>query len=349
MKKSEVIGQLRFPLIVLVTFAHSYGAVADDYSLLASGWNTYEVLKLLVSQTLVKVVVPVFFIISGYLFFANVKTWRLQVYREKLLRRAKTLLFPYLLWNLLMAVKLRTFSWTMFWVYWNPSGVQTDWLGHEQLMTAPANMPLWFLRDLIVVSLLTPLIYHGVKRFGGWLLAVLAVFYLSGVCAFIPGLSAYALFFFTLGAFLAIRQQDLISAMKRHETASYLLSTALAAAMMLTYHHPVFSSLMLCFRLTGAVAVFCLCDRLLTVTPRRLPSVVCRSSYFIYLAHFVFFFSFIDSALFRLLGTTTAALCLHYLLAPLLKAAVFVGLYALWDKIRNLFARVRELLHRRLP
>ena len=52
-------------------------------------------------------------------------------------------------------------------------------------------------------------------------------------------------------------------------------------------------------------------------------------------------FSFIDSALFRLLGTTTAALCLHYLLAPLLKAAVFVGLYALWDKIR--------LLHRRLP
>ena len=335
MKQFEVIGQLRFPLIVLVTFAHSYGAVSDNYSLLTSGWDSYEVLKLLVSQTLVKVVVPVFFIISGYLFFANVKTWSTQVYKEKLLRRAKTLLWPYLLWNLLMAVKLHTFSWTMFWVYWKPSGVQIDWLGHEHLMTAPANTPLWFLRDLIVVSLCAPLIYYGIKKLGGWLLGGLAVFYLSGVCAFVPGLSAYALFFFTLGAFLAIRQQELIATMKRFEIPAYLLSIVLGAAMMLTYHQPIFSSLMLCFRLTGAVAVFCLCARILTFTPRRLPSVVCQSSYFIYLAHFVFFFSFVDSALFRILGTTTTALCIHYLSAPLLKAAFFVGLYTVWSIIKD--------------
>ena len=335
MKQFEVIGQLRFPLIVLVTFAHSYGAVSDGYSLLTSGWDSYEVLKLLVSQTLVKVVVPVFFIISGYLFFANVKTWSAQVYKKKLLRRTKTLLWPYLLWNLLMAAKLHTFSWTMFWVYWKPSGVQIDWLGNEQLMTAPANTPLWFLRDLIVVSLCTPLIYYGIKKLGGWLLGGLAVFYLSGVCAFVPGLSAYALFFFTLGSFLAIRQQDLIATMKRFEIAAYLFSIVLGAAMILTYHQPLFSSLMLCFRLTGAVAVFCLCARILTFTPRRLPSVVCQSSYFIYLAHFVFFFSFIDSALFRILGTTTAALCIHYLSAPLLKAALFVGIYMVWSTIKD--------------
>ena len=258
MKQFEVIGQLRFPLIVLVTFAHSYGAVSDGYSLLTSGWDSYEVLKLLVSQTLVKVVVPMFFIISGYLFFANIKTWSAQIYKEKLLRRAKTLLLPYLLWNLLMAAKLHMFSWSMFWVYWKPSGVQIDWLGNEQLMTAPANTPLWFLRDLIVISLCTPLIYYAIKKLGSWLLVVLAIFYLSGVCAFIPGLSAYALFFFTFGSFLAIRQQDLIATMKRVEIPAYLLSTVLAVTMMLTYHQPIFSALMLCFRLTGAVAVFCL-------------------------------------------------------------------------------------------
>ena len=139
MKQFEVLSQLRFPLIVLVTFAHSYGAVSEDYSLLTSGWNSYEVLKLLVSQTLVKVVVPVFFITSGYLFFVNVERWDVQVYKEKLLRRAKTLLWPYLLWNLLMAVKLRAFSWDVLWVYWKPAGVQIDWLGNEQWMTAPAN------------------------------------------------------------------------------------------------------------------------------------------------------------------------------------------------------------------
>ena len=106
----EVIRQLRFPMIVLVTFVHSYGEVAEGFSLLASEWNTYEILKLLVSQTLVKVAVPVFFIMSGYLFFANVEKWNLKVYKAKMLRRMKTLLIPYLIWNLLMAVKLRTFS-----------------------------------------------------------------------------------------------------------------------------------------------------------------------------------------------------------------------------------------------
>ena len=335
MKQFEVLSQLRFPLIVLVTFAHSYGAVSADYSLLASGWDSYEVLKLLVSQTLVKVVVPVFFITSGYLFFVNVEEWSVQVYKEKMLRRAKTLLLPYIVWNLLMAVKLRTFSLEMFWVCWKPSGVQIDWLGNEQLMTAPANMPLWFLRDLIAISACTPLIYYGVKKLGGWLLGGLAVFYLSGVCAFVPGLSAYALFFFTLGAFLAIRQQDLIATMKRFEIPAYLFSGVLALAMMLTYRQPVFSSLMLCFRLTGAVAVFCLFSRLLAFTSYRLPSVVCKSSYFIFLAHFVFFFAFIDSIMFRILGTTTTALCIHYLLAPLLKAVLFIGLYVLWSTIKN--------------
>ena len=113
----EVIRQLRFPMIVLVTFAHSYGGVAEGFSLLTSDWNTYEFLKLLVSQTLVKVAMPVFFIMSGYLFFANVGKWNLATYKKKTLRRVKTLLIPYLIWNLLMAIKLKTFSWSMFWVY----------------------------------------------------------------------------------------------------------------------------------------------------------------------------------------------------------------------------------------
>lgn len=328
----DVISQLRFPLIVLVTFAHSYSGVSGDYSLLAD-WNTYEFLKLLVSQTLVKVAVPVFYIISGYLFFVNVKEWSGQVYRQKLLRRVKTLLIPYLFWNLLMAWKLQTFSWEVFWTFWKPSGIQIDWFGHEQLMTAPANMPLWFLRDLMIVSLLTPIIYIGVKKLGSWLLTGLTLVYLSGVCAFVPGLSAYAVFFFTLGSFLAIRKMDLYMTMLRFERPAYVLSFLLAVAMMLTYHATVFSSIMLCFRVVGAVAVFCLAYRILALTSRRLPTVVCHSAYFVYLAHFVFFMSFVDDGFFALFGTSTASLSIHYLLCPLLKVAVLVGVYALSKRL----------------
>jgi len=329
----EVFRQLRFPMIVLVTFAHSYGRVEEGFSLLMSDWNTYEFLKLLVSQTLVKVAVPVFFIMSGYLFFANVKTWNLQVYKAKVLRRLKTLLIPYLLWNLLMAIKLKTFSLWTFWSFWCPAGIQIDWFGQEQLMTAPANMPLWFLRDLMVVSLLTPILYICVRRLGWWLLCILTIIYLSGICAFIPGLSAYAVYFFTAGAFLSIRKMDLLETFRRFEWPAYVLSLMLAVTMMLTYHTSVFSSLMLCFRLTGAVAVFCLASRILSATAKRPPSVVCDSAYFIYLAHYVFFFSFIDSSFFTLLGSSTAALSLHYLLAPLLKAALLTAAYIAYRKL----------------
>lgn len=341
MSQSEVIRQLRLPMIVLVAFAHSYGAVGEGYSLLASEWNTYESLKLLVSQTLVKVAMPVFFIMSGYLFFANVDRMDVATYQKKILRRVKMLLMPYLIWNLLMAVKLKTFSWSMFWMYWKPAGLQIDWLGQKQLMTAPANMPLWFLRDLMVVSLLTPIIYILIRKMGLWLMAVLTVLYLTGICAFIPGLSAYAVYFFTFGAFISIRKMDLIVSLKRVELSSYVLSILLAISMLLTFHTFAFSSLMLCFRLTGAIAVFCLASRILATTSRRLPSVACDSSYFIYLAHYVFFFSFLDTAFFSFFGTSIPALSIHYLLSPIMKVAILVGVYVVYRKLIDTRLKLR--------
>lgn len=331
----EVIRQLRFPMIVLVTYAHSYGHVADGFNLLSSDWNTYEFLKLFISQTLVKVAVPVFFIMSGYLFFSNVMDWSLAVYKAKMLRRMKTLLLPYLIWNLLMAIKLKSFSWSLFWVWWKPAGIQIDWLGHEQLMTAPANMPLWFLRDLMVISLLTPIIYIGVRRLGSWLLGVLMILYLSGVCAFIPGLSAYAVFFFTFGAFLSVRKKNLVDTMSRYKVPAYILSVMLAIAMICAYHTAVFSSLMLCFRITGAIVVFCLASRWLSHTSFRLPTLVCDSAYFVYLAHFVFFFFFIDEAFFALFGISTPGLSIHYLICPLIKVILLVSIYAMYRRIKK--------------
>lgn len=337
---SDVISQLRLPLIILVTYAHSYGQVDEGYRLLSSDWDTYQFLKLLVSQTLVKVVVPVFFIISGYLFFANVREWSVNVYRQKIIRRFKTLLLPYLLWNLMMAVKLRTFTWNMFWVYGDHVGMQIDWLGNENWMTAPANMPLWFLRDLMVVSLLTPIIYILLKRFGWYVMTPLALLYLSGIGAFaIPGLSMYSVFLFSLGAFVSIRKMDLVTAMLHYETIAYAASLLLAVLMMVSYGTPIFSSLMLCFRITGAVAVFCLAKRLLSSTNLRIPKIVSDSSYFIYLAHYVFFLSFIDQGFFHFFGQSQTSLTVHYLLCPLLKAALFVVVYVVISSLGRFFVQ----------
>jgi hypothetical protein len=211
-------------------------------------------------------------------------------------------------------------------------------------------MPLWFLRDLMVVSLLTPVIYVLIRKLGYWLLAVLTIYYLSGVCAFVPGLSAYAIYFFSFGAFFSIRGMNHsydpaaeLTVSRRTvptvlEISVYVLSVLLAVAMLLSYGTPVFSSFMLPFRLTGAIAVFCLASRILSATSMRIPTVVCDSAYFIFLAHFVFFFSFIDAAFFSFFGVSVPALSLHYIVIPLLKALIFVSFYVLYHTVKAKFS-----------
>lgn len=313
--RNQILNQIRLPLIVLVTYAHSYGGVAEGYSVLGSGWDSYEVLKIVVSQTLVKVAMPTFFVMSGFLFFANVEKFNKEIYWQKIGRRVKTLLIPYIIWNLLMAVKLKTFNLSIFWM--------------------PANMPLWFLRDLMIVSLLTPIIYIGVKKLNYWLFVLLLPIYLTGIWAIQPGLNPYAICFFTLGAYLSIRRINLVEVSSKLEKTAYFLSVLLALAMILTFPTIAYSLLTLCFRVVGVVAVFCLSHRILSRTTKRIPKTACDASYFIYLAHYVFFFSFIDMTFFSLFGTSTASLCIHYLLCPLLKAAIFVAIYCLYRKIRS--------------
>ena len=311
----DVISALRLPLIVLVTYAHSYGRVAEGYSLIGSGWDSYEILKIAMNQTLVKVAMPTFFVMSGYLFFANVEKFNKEIYQQKLWRRIKTLLIPYIIWNLLMAAKLKVFSLSIFWT--------------------PANMPLWFLRDLMIVSLLTPIIYIGVRKLGYWLFVLLLPIYLTGIWAIQPGLNPYAICFFTLGAFLSIREMNLIDTCLKLEKSAYTLTIVLALVMILSYPSVAYSLLLLCFRVVSVMAAFCLAYRIFSRTDKRIPKTVCDASYFIFLAHYVFFFSLIDDTFFSLFGMSTPSLCIHYLLCPLLKVAIFIATYYLYRKVKN--------------
>lgn len=310
---SEIFSLIRLPLIVLVTYAHSYGGVMEGYSVLESGWNSYEVLKIMMSQTLVKVAMPTFFVMSGYLFFANTDTFSRNIYKQKIGRRVKTLLIPYIIWNLLMAVKLKTFNLSIF--------------------VNPANMPLWFLRDLMIVSLLTPIIYMGVKKLNYWIFLLLLPIYLTGIWAIQPGPNPYAICFFTLGAYLSIKKINLIIACLKLEKVAYFLTVLLALAMILTYSSIAYSWLVLCFRVISVATVFCLAYRILSRTSKRIPQTACDASYFIYLAHYVFFFSVIDTTFLSFFGTSTTSLCAHYLLCPLVKVVIFVLFYYLYRKV----------------
>lgn len=68
-----------------------------------SGIPIYHTTSFFISRILASVAVPLFFFISGYLFFFRT-TFSVDVYKKKLKSRIKTLLIPYLFWNFVVLV-----------------------------------------------------------------------------------------------------------------------------------------------------------------------------------------------------------------------------------------------------
>jgi len=96
--KLQEIPFLKLMLILGVVVIHSNikSSVTPGYS-----QEGVDIVKFIVS--LMRICVPSFFIISGYLFFYRVNKFTLNIYKEKLYRRVKTLVIPYVLWDIFCA------------------------------------------------------------------------------------------------------------------------------------------------------------------------------------------------------------------------------------------------------
>ena len=92
---------LRFPLIVGVVFIHAYTLPTDPPTAIASGFHINEFIQTLISQELARCAVPLFFLMSGYLFFSGA-AWSTEKYKTKIRSRISTLLIPFLFWNILV-------------------------------------------------------------------------------------------------------------------------------------------------------------------------------------------------------------------------------------------------------
>lgn len=166
---SKTFDWIRFPLAVLVVYIHIDAIPQDSFLALSSGtMGTAEVCRKLtmigVMDTIARVAVPAFFLMSGYLFFANMSSFTVDAYLNKLRKRVHSLLYPYLLWNLLAV------AYCLLMVYSgiapNVNGIDQAYNGHwlRWFFITPASYPLWFMRDLIIMSVCSPIIYLLVKK-----------------------------------------------------------------------------------------------------------------------------------------------------------------------------------------
>lgn len=163
--QSDVITFLRFPLAVGVIMIHtSFSDVMINGQLLAGTMplEVYDFVYGFLNIAFMQMAVPLFFFISGYLFFCKTTNFGLREYGQKMKQRARTLLLPYVFWNLVM-IAVMYFGQILFPGLLSGNNMMiADYSIKDWIMSfwdisyrtgglhLPMNGSLWFIRDLMV-------------------------------------------------------------------------------------------------------------------------------------------------------------------------------------------------------
>lgn len=199
---SAAITWLRFPLIFLIIMLHCYSVQRVE-----GANDLYFRILYPFSLWLGETGVPGFFFISGLLLFMSKKN-----YLQKLQTRTHTLLIPYLLWNFILVVIYIT-----LYAVGHPQNINgrsmteygvIDYIrlfwdrgSFDEGNFVPILCPLWYIRNLIIMVIFSPLLYYIIRYTRELSLIIVAIWWMmTNNNAFIP----QTILFFSLGAYFSI-------------------------------------------------------------------------------------------------------------------------------------------------
>lgn len=342
--QSKVIDVLRFPMAVLVVLLHASFMNERDAEgdSIFSGFDSsiYEVVDFLFVNSLCAVAVPLFFFISGYLFFCKGgQFFGWPSYAAKIRRRFGSLFVPYVAWNALVILFLFVVQCmvpsmmsgsnkaiadysvadylcsflSMSWV--NPSGINV-----------PVNGPLWFIRDLMVLCLLSPLVFC-LSKWLKWLFPLCAMAYWLADHPLFLFPTGPAVFFFSLGAWIGIRGIGFVECSRRWGKWS-LGAFSLAVLLNLFCRDALLGKAVVLFGVVAMVYVVAL------LVERKLVDVnrfLTGSTFFLFAAHYQIIVVLVR--LLSKLGVQNQWFYLAgYFLCPLLVVSIVLCVYALLNR-----------------
>lgn len=309
---SKVIELLRFPLALAVVYLHCGGTVRTAPYREGLDTNFLDLLCITISHVITHVAVPSFFLISGYLYFKEGKI-NYSLYYTKTKKRFHSLFVPYILWNLIpflfilfkrIGGALLNGTWDNVILYLNSTKyghlfwdieplnlTSQNLLGIPTPLSGPINFPLWYLRDLILLTVFSPLIYLLLKYGRKYIIFILLICYISGIWITNKILPITSVFFFFLGAYFSIFKINFLnwrmmsSAIFQILTAVFLV-VAIYYDGMNSYWGIIAYKLFIC---TGLFMAFYIGNK---IVDKGIQSnkFLTESSFFIYVSHFMFVF-----------------------------------------------------------
>ena len=95
----------------------------------------------------------------------------------------------------------------------------------------PLLEPLWYLRDLMVMVILSPVFYYLITKSGRFFVAVLIIGYIFTTANIYPIISGSAWMFYGLGAYLSICRKQLYTGKRFALVVTSILAIALASCL----------------------------------------------------------------------------------------------------------------------
>lgn len=368
---SKTISYLRYPLTVTVVMAHfnfantGFGIHGVMYGLDKPDW--YRWIINFFGTTLVGLGVPLFFIIAGYFFFGR-KPWNMEAYKSKLQTRLHTLLIPYLIWNtlaiLLIAIRFLpifkslvpgmekielnlTLS-GLINTYFDNFHQNGLFIYPEALSSKttimPIDAPLWFVRDLMAVAIISPLLYWLIKNLRGWAVVGLGlisyvIFPLVGVTGYLPMLTDAA-FFFSWGAYYGINKLNLVAEMRKLKYVPYIYVPVAILDTITT--GPIGSTLHYGGIPLGAITAIIVASYLLESGKVKVNETLSNGSFFIFSMHMLIMWE-LGKVIFTVLhlNDNTFVLLAFYFAIPAITILICLATYILLGKY---LPGVRKLL-----
>lgn len=337
---SKSIDWLRFPMAFAVVMIHHGGR------LIAGAAGPLKFLCVLFGEGICRLAVPYFFLISGFLFFNNLHTWDWTTWKSKIRRRVQTLLIPYVLWIIITFL----FNWAyasfqhpvdFHQFFQSVGGIRMFWGVNGDIpigvRSMPINSPLWFIRDLMLFSLLTPLIYLFLRWTRGY-----GVLVICGIFLFKPGIVPEGAVFFLVGAWMQMYRNDFAEGLLSRRFFYYVLSLIFLALVCVFFDQEYWRRLFkTCFQFVGMAAMFCMTYQGLKQGRLRVRPFLVGSCFFILAAHVLVLHPFAAKVVGYILPAGMFWDCLEYFLSPALAVAMCLGLYCL---IQRWMPRIAMLL-----
>lgn len=213
-------------------------------------------------------------------------------------------------------------------------GISTGLTGWGGVIPAssPYLIPLWFLRDLMIVIICAPVLYYIFKKLRIWGIVMFLLCYISGVFIPISGFSTMAFLFFGAGAYMKMNGINPLDFTQRRRYLFLVVSLVTwVACTMLNGHETELGNLIYpVYVISGVITLMNVAIYLVRTNKFQAMSspLLSHGSFFIYLSHTILILPTCKKVSSVIFGQTTALqMAVSYIAAPVMAVIICITLY----------------------